>query len=176
MTFDYSPSLTGRVVEVRPLTGADFWELYAVAADPLLWAQHPEPERARLPDFRRFFDTALDQCALAVRDRRTGALIGSSRFANHRPDTRTVEIGWTFLARSHWGGPCNADLKDVMLRHAFNFVDRVVFLVHPANLRSQRALEKIGAVLLGTTLEEERKPYLEFEILSDGYAELATVA
>jgi RimJ/RimL family protein N-acetyltransferase len=73
-------------------------------------------------------------------------IIGSSRFHGFDPDRREVEIGWTFLARSHWGGKANRELKSLMLDHACLFVDRVVFLVGPQNVKSQRALDKIGAV------------------------------
>ena len=58
--------------------------------------------------------------------------------------------GWTFLARSHWGGEYNREMKRLMLDHAFRFVGRVVFLIDSANHRSQRATEKIGAVRAGT--------------------------
>ena len=61
-----------------------------------------------------------------------------------------IEIGWTFLARSHWGGVYNQEMKHLMLRHAFKFVKRVIFLVGPQNLRSQRAMEKIGGVRVGS--------------------------
>ena len=63
-----------------------------------------------------------------------------------------VEIGWTFLARSHWGGLYNGEMKRLMIRHAFRFVESVVFLIGPQNLRSQRAVEKIGAVRDGSRL------------------------
>lgn len=61
-----------------------------------------------------------------------------------------VEIGWTFLARAYWGGVYNGEMKRLMLRHAFRFVDGVVFLVGKQNVRSQRAVEKIGGVRVGT--------------------------
>lgn len=86
-------------------------------------------------------------------DRATGAVIGSSRYHAYDPERREVEIGWTFLARSHWGGATNRDLKAVMLAHAFASVDTVVFLVHPGNVRSQRAVEKLGAVRAGERVD-----------------------
>src|SRR6185436_16385200 len=100
-----------------------------------------------------FADHLASGGALLVLDRRTGAAIGTSRFHGHDPERGEVEIGWTFLARSHWGGRYNGELKALMLAHAFRFVDRVVFLVHPDNVRSQRAVEKFGAVLIGERLD-----------------------
>lgn len=131
---------------VRPLLAEDFDELYAVAADPLLWEQHPERERWREDVFRAYFDDHLaSRGALAVVDRTRGELIGVSRYDNYDVDASEVEVGWTFLARPYWGGAYNADLKRVMLEHAFQSVERVVFLVDARNRRSRRAVEKLGA-------------------------------
>ena len=82
----------------------DFDGLYAVAADPLLWEQHPDRDRYRSESFRRFFDDALASGgALTVIDN-DGVVIGSSRFHGFDVRRSEVQIGWTFLARSHWGG------------------------------------------------------------------------
>jgi N-acetyltransferase len=85
--------------------------------------------------------------ALAAVDRRTHKIIGSSRYFWYGPEPSELEIGWTFLARSYWGGDYNREMKRLMLDHAFTFVDHVIFLVGKTNLRSRKALEKIGAVL-----------------------------
>jgi RimJ/RimL family protein N-acetyltransferase len=84
-----------------------------------------------------------------VIDRGDGDIVGSSRFHGYDEECSEVEIGWTFLARSHWGGRYNGELKRLMIAHALHFVERVVFLVHPDNIRSQRAVEKIGAARVG---------------------------
>ena len=140
----------GDLVELRPLRESDFAALHAAAADPLIWEQHPASDRYREDVFRAYFEDHLASGgALLVLDRRTGAAIGASRFHGYDPARSEVEIGWTFLARSHWGGTVNAELKSLMLGHAFRFVRRVVFLVHPDNLRSQRSVEKLGAVRVG---------------------------
>jgi RimJ/RimL family protein N-acetyltransferase len=145
------PTLVGQLVEVRPLAEEDFGELYAVAADPPLWEQHPEQDRWREDVFRRYFDDHLRSGgALAIIDRSSGGLIGATRYANFDPERSEVEIGWTFLARAYWGGVYNADLKRIMLGHAFESVDTVVFLVGHDNVRSRRAVEKLGAVENGT--------------------------
>lgn len=155
-SFDLQPHLAGDLLELRPLRADDFPALYAVAADPLLWEQHPCPDRCREDVFRAFFaDARASGGALVVTDRSDGRVIGSSRF--HNPGAADVEIGWTFLARTHWGGAFNRELKRLMLRHAYRFVPRVVFLVGPHNLRSRRAVEKIGGVLIGTTVRDGRE-------------------
>ena len=144
------PTLEGELVVARPLRADDFDQLFAAAADPLLWKQHPERERWREDVFRAYFDDHLASGgALAVVDRATGDLIGATRYDNHDPEASEVEIGWTFLARPYWGGVYNADLKRVMVEHAFRSVETVVFLIDAQNLRSRRAVEKLGAAECG---------------------------
>ena len=151
MPFDLQPTLKGELVHLRPLRPDDFDALFAVAADPLIWEQHPQADRYREDVFRVFFREALDSGgALLATDVKDGRVIGSSRFHGYDPARSEVEIGWTFLARSHWGGAYNGEMKRLMLAHAFRFVDHVVFLIGPENHRSQRAVEKIGAVRVGS--------------------------
>ena len=149
MEFDLQPSLTGNLIEIRPLTPQDFHALFQAASDPLIWEQHPENDRHQRAVFQRFFDGAIEsKGAFAVIERKSGRIIGSSRYCNLNPAEREVEIGWTFLERVFWGGSYNRELKSLMLDHAFRFVDRVLFVVGENNLRSQKALQKIGARFL----------------------------
>jgi RimJ/RimL family protein N-acetyltransferase len=146
--FDGQPTLNGTLVALRPLRSEDFADLYAVASDPLIWEQHPARDRHEETRFREFFAEAMASGgALLATDRESQRVIGSSRFHGYSEARSEVEIGWTFLARSHWGSRYNAELKQLMLRHAFRFVDSVVFFVGPENHRSQRAMLKIGGVL-----------------------------
>lgn len=148
--FDLQPRLVGELIEVRPLAADDWESLFAVASDPLIWEQHPARDRYREEVFREFFREALETgSAFVVIDRKTGQIIGSSRYFGFDPQKSVVEIGWTFLARAFWGGEYNRELKRLMLDHAFKFVDRVVFVIGVANFRSQRALEKIGGLRVG---------------------------
>ena len=147
-TFELQPHLIGDLVEVRPLQPEDWESLFAVAADPLIWQQHPASDRYQEKVFREFFREALESGgALVVIDRKTQEIIGSSRYFGFDPDEREIEIGWTFLARSYWGGAYNGELKRLMLDHAFGFVESVIFKIGPTNFRSRKALEKIGGVL-----------------------------
>lgn len=151
VTVDLQPTLRGELLELRPLRPDDWEPLYAVASDPLIWEQHPDRERYRVDVFREFFQGALDSGgAFAVVDRQDGRIVGSTRYHGYDEARREVEIGWTFLARSHWGGRHNGEMKRLMLDHAFRFVDSVVFLVGPQNFRSQRAVQKLGARLAGS--------------------------
>ena len=172
MPFNLQPTLSGDLIVLRPMRPDDFSPLYAVAADPMIWAQHPESTRHEEPVFRRFFQSGLD-CggALVVVDREQHRIVGSSRFHGYDPAAREVEIGWTFLARSHWGGRYNGEMKRLMLTHAFPSVDRVVFVVGPRNVRSQRAVERIGAVRAGVRANERGEESLVYAITSETFAE-----
>ncbi|MDP9266948.1 MAG: GNAT family N-acetyltransferase [Acidobacteriota bacterium] len=154
MTFDLQPRLQGKLLELRPLAPQDFDALYQAASDPLIWEQHPESDRYQRDVFQSFFDSALEsRGAFAVIECKTGRIIGSSRYARLDVEQRQVEVGWTFLERAFWGGEYNGELKALMLDHAFRFVDRVLFIVGENNLRSQRAVEKVGGSVVG---KEER--------------------
>jgi RimJ/RimL family protein N-acetyltransferase len=134
-------------VKLLPLASADFEVLYAVAADPLIWEQHPARDRYKKEVFREFFDTALRTgTAFLVRDRMSSEAIGSTRFYDHNPSDSSIAIGFTFLARRYWGGEYNRSLKQLMLDHAFLFVEKVILHVGAVNVRSQKAVLKLGAV------------------------------
>jgi RimJ/RimL family protein N-acetyltransferase len=168
VSFDSQPTLSGSLVELRPLRPEDYLDLYAAAADPLIWEQHPARNRHEEAGFREFFAEALaSRGALLVTDKEARRAIGSSRFHGYSGERSEVEIGWTFLARSHWGGSYNGELKQLMLRHAFRFVNSVVFFVSPGNIRSQRAMEKIGGVL---EPERDAEGRLVYRITASAFA------
>jgi RimJ/RimL family protein N-acetyltransferase len=151
MAFELQPHLKGRLIELRPLAPGDWDELFDVASDSLIWEQHPEPDRYKKDVFRIFFKEALESGgAFVIIDRQTQHIIGSTRFYGYDPEKSEIEIGWTFLARKHWGGRFNAEMKRLLLNHAFEFVESVVFFVGEENVRSQKAIEKVGAIKVGT--------------------------
>ena len=165
MRFDFQPTLRGSLLELRPLRRDDFAALYGVASDPLMWALHPNVDRYQEPMFRAFFEEDLTSGgALVAIDVATQRVIGTSRFDRYNESRNEIEIGWTFLARSHWGGAYNGEMKQLMLTHAFRFATRVVFVVGPDNLRSRRALEKIGATHSGSRLDDNGEPRVLYEI------------
>ena len=152
---DLQPTLVGEQLLLRPLTESDWDAMYAVASDPLLWEVHPAWDRYKERVFREYFVGAMaSRGALAVIDRATRRIIGGSRYANYVPDRNEIEIGWSFLARTYWGGAYNREMKSLMLCHAFQFFDSVRFNIGATNLRSRRAIEKIGARLDGEYVPE----------------------
>ena len=151
MAFDLQPHLRGELIELRPLAPDDWSQLFTVASDSRIWKQHPESDRYKEHVFRVFFKDALESGgAFVVIDKKTQEIIGSTRFYGYDPKKSEIEIGWTFLARKYWGGRYNREMKELLLDHAFKFVETVAFLVGEHNIRSQRAMEKIGASKVGT--------------------------
>ncbi len=167
MPFDFQPTFKGALVELRPLRPDDADDLFAVASDLLIWEQHLIRDRYKPDVFSTFFlESLTSRGALAVLDCKDGRIIGSSRFHAYNAQAREVEIGWTFLARSHWGRKYNREIKQLMLRHAFRFVKRVVFLIGSQNVRSQKAIEKLGSIRVGSRPDTAGRDSYVYEITS----------
>lgn len=169
---DLQPTLEGTRVTVRPIATSDWDAMFAAAADPKIWELHPDSDRYTEQVFRLFFDGAVDSgSAFTFIDRQNGNVMGSSRYHGYDPVRHEIEIGWTFLTREYWGGSINSEIKRLMVDHAFSFVDTVVFWVDESNLRSRRAMEKIGGVLRdGIQIREGagNRPYVIYEMRKDG--------
>jgi len=168
--FDLQPTLKGELLTLRPLRPEDFDDVYSVASDPLIWEQHPAKDRYKRDVFSALFRESLASggalVAVNSKDRR---IIGWSRFHGYDSAKSEIEIGWTFLARSYWGGVYNREMKLLMLRHAFRFVNTAVFLVGPQNMRSQRAMEKIGGTRAGVRLDANGRESVVFQITRDNF-------
>ena len=165
--FDLQPNLKNDFVAVKPLKETDFDILYSVASDPLIWEQHPNKERYKKEVFTEFFKGALEsKGAFLVFDSKTNQVIGSSRFYDFNENDKSIFIGYTFLAKDHWGSNYNQVLKSLMLNHAFQFVDNVYFHIGANNLRSQKSIERLGAEKIG---QEEISYYGEGKKLNFTY-------
>lgn len=148
MKFDLQPTiLTNDSVVLVPLKESDFESLFAVASDELIWEQHPNKLRYQKEVFKNFFDGAIDsKGAFLIQDRETQEIIGSTRFYDYNQEDNSVLIGYTFMGRKFWGKGINASVKKLLLDYAFQFVDKVYFHVGATNFRSQKAIEKLGAI------------------------------
>ncbi|HQQ95284.1 MAG TPA: GNAT family N-acetyltransferase [Bacteroidia bacterium] len=159
---NWQPELVTPLLNTRALQAGDFDTLFAVASDPDIWQQHPEPERYKPEVFRKFFDSGLESGgALLLRDNKNQEVIGSSRYYGYSSEERTVSIGYTFLAKRCWGHTYNAELKRAMMAYAFMYCESIYFHVGEHNTRSRLAIGKIGGVLQsidkGTALYVIRK-------------------
>jgi RimJ/RimL family protein N-acetyltransferase len=165
MSFDLQPTLTGELIELRPLAREDWDDLFSVASDPLIWEQHPESDRYKEDVFKAFFREAMESGgAFVIMDTKSQRIIGSTRFHGYAPEKSEIEIGWTFLARNYWGGRYNRELKQLMLAHAFKFVENVVFYGGQRNLRSQKATEKIGGMRNGMVQKADHSGRLSLSV------------
>ena len=170
MIFERQPVLTGSLLQLRPLRPEDWAGLFAVASDPLLWAQHPDSDRYKEDVFRQFFADALSSGgALVAIERTSGEIVGSSRYHDFDAERSVVEIGWSFLARRCWGGRYNGEMKRLMLEHAFRTVERVVFIIGPENHRSRRAVEKIGGVYVGVRPDAKGRERVMYELTKPAF-------
>lgn len=139
--------LENEQVILHLLREEDFEALYAVAADPLVWEQHPNRDRWQREVFRSFFNEALASgSAYRIVDKVTGEVIGSTRYYGYEPQPGSVMIGYTFYARNCWGRGINTGVKRLMLDYAFQYVPVVYFEVGATNVRSQVAVGRLGAL------------------------------
>jgi N-acetyltransferase len=145
---EFQPELRGEIVSLSPLRESDFELLFAAASDPLIWEMHPMSTRWQRDVFTAFFEESMaSRGGLCVRDAKTGAVIGHSRYSTEFCEEGEAEIGWSFLTRAYWGGPANRDKKTLMMENAFQFADAIIYRVGDTNLRSRRAVEKLGGIL-----------------------------
>ena len=143
-------NLKNDMVWLEPLKQAHFDELYLVASDPLIWEQHPNPDRYKLEGFTNYFKGAMESGgAFIIRDTTSGIALGSSRYCSYNAANKEIQIGYTFFSRNCWGKSINAAVKKLMLNHAFNYVEKVAFYVGAKNIRSQKAMERIGGIKVG---------------------------
>lgn len=167
-------NLQNDLIQLQPLKENHFEQLYEVASDPAIWEQHPQQDRYKREVFQSFFEGALQSGgAFLVLDNLTGDVIGSSRYYDYNKAEKTIAIGYTFLAKKYWGGAYNGALKQLMLRHIFQYVEAVVLHIGPKNIRSQKAALKIGARKKeGTYYNPDGEERLEYVINKATFREM----
>jgi N-acetyltransferase len=172
--FDIQPILIGDKVMLRPLRNDDWDMLFAVASDPDIWAMHPYKDRYKHEVFEGFFAEAMASGgAFAIIDQSNGKIIGSTRFANYNAEASEIEIGWTFFACSYWRGGYNREVKALMLRYAFPYVDKIVFQIGATNQRSRTAVERLGAKHMSSWQREyngQLDDYVTYKMTADDAA------
>ena len=157
MNFNLQPThLKNQLIQLVPLQETDFEELYSVASDELMWEQHPNKLRYQKPVFQNYFEGAIaSKGAFFIREAKTNEPIGSTRFYDYDKNDNSIIIGYTFIGRKFWGNGYNQALKKLMMDYAFQYVDKVYFHIGAKNIRSQKAIEKIGA----TKIAEQEVTY-----------------
>lgn len=150
MVIDIQPVLENEHAILYPLREEDFEDVYAVAADPKIWEQHPNKERWQHDVFRTFFDGAIQsKGAFKIVDKASGRVAGSTRFYDYNEAESSICIGYTFYATAYWGKGFNHSVKRMMLDYIFQFVSQVYFHIGVSNIRSQVSIGRLGAVKVG---------------------------
>jgi RimJ/RimL family protein N-acetyltransferase len=104
--------LENNILKMIPLLESDFNTLFEVAADPLIWEQHPTNDRYKKEVFQLYFDRAINsKTAFVIIDKLTNKIIGSTRYYDYKPENSSIAIGYTFLAKEYWGAVYNASSK-----------------------------------------------------------------
>lgn len=138
--------LENDLIKVIPLLENHFDQLHAVASDPLIWEQHPIKDRYKKEVFKPFFDTAISsKSSFLILDKKTSEVIGTTRFYDYKPENSSIAIGFTFIGRKFWGGNYNRSTKKLLIDYAFQNVNSILFHVGTENIRSQKAVLKLGA-------------------------------
>jgi N-acetyltransferase len=162
-------TLTGRLVRLEPLSEAHVPDLAVVGQDDSLWAYIPYPPVHSEADMRAWVRDLLARQAkgtdlpFAVVHKEMGRAIGASRYLDIQPANRAVEIGGSWYGRDYQRTAVNTESKYLLLGHAFDDLGciRVQFKTDRRNERSQRAIERLGAVREGLLRHSS--------IMPDGY-------
>jgi RimJ/RimL family protein N-acetyltransferase len=162
-------TLEGRHARLEPLAPHHAEGLCAAGSDPSVWAYLPMVRPAHVEDFRALIDAACvargkgHELPFAIIRRIDNRIAGTTRYLDIQRQNRSLEIGWTWLGAEFQRTPINTECKYLLMTHAFEQLGavRVFFKTDSRNLRSQAALERIGAKREGTLRKHM--------ILPDGY-------
>lgn len=153
MSINIQPTLENEKVVLYPLKEQDFEDLYAAAANPKIWEQHPNKERWQREVFKNFFAGAIQsKGAFKIVDKATGNTIGSTRFYEYNEADNSILIGYTFYTTEFWGKGINHLVKRMMLNYIFQYVSAVTFHIGADNVRSQISISRLG---IAKTAEEQ---------------------
>lgn len=149
--------LESKRVRLEPLAEKHFDELIAVSILSEIWT-HLSIEGYKADELRTALKSALlkkisgEEYPFIIIDKMNNAVIGCTRYMDMMPEHRKLEIGWTWYAPAYWGTGYNTECKLLLLAYAFEELKtvRVQLKTSGKNLRSQAAIQKIGAKYEGT--------------------------
>ena len=152
-----TPTLEGQIVRLEPLAPRHADDLYEASRDPRIWRWLPIVQPEIREEWQAWMEVALErteaglELAFATVLQETGAAVGSTRYLALRPEHRSLEIGWTWLAPSAWGTGANTEAKLLQLEHAFEILGcrRVEFKTDALNEKARPALAGLPAQFEG---------------------------
>ncbi|MEK4084473.1 GNAT family N-acetyltransferase [Psychrobacillus sp. FSL K6-1415] len=157
MKIDTNIILEGDTVTLFPLEMKYKEQVYEAIKNPDIW-KYTWREVKTFDDIEQILLIAVQnkddgkQLPFIIKDKLSGEIIGTTRIGDIDTANRNVEIGWTWLTPSAWRTKVNTECKFLMLQYCFEELKvlRVQFSISGQNIRSQRAVERIGAVKEGT--------------------------
>ena len=146
---DIKNKLENKNFILKLLNKNDFNLLYKIGRNEKIWEQHPENDRWKKEKFKIFFNKGIENKFgfYGIYDKFKNNIIGSTRYYPYSKKKNSIKIGFTFLTPQYWGTDTNLQIKTLMLGYAFNYVDNIYFDIGKNNIRSRKAIEKIGATL-----------------------------
>jgi len=146
---DIKNKLENKNFILKLLNKNDFNVLYNIGKIKKIWEQHPENDRWKKEKFNIFFNKGIENKFgfYGIYNKSNSTLIGSTRYYSYSKKKKSIKIGFTFLTPEYWGSDTNLQIKTLMLGYAFNYVDNIYFDIGKNNIRSRKAIEKIGATL-----------------------------
>jgi RimJ/RimL family protein N-acetyltransferase len=150
--------LEGRFVRLEPLSDAHVSGLAAIGLEESIWRHMPYGPMSEEADIGRWVRDILDRAAggtdlpFAVVHLASGRIAGATRYMDIRPADHGLEIGGTWYGTEFQRTAVNTESKYLLLRNAFEELKciRVQFKTDSRNVRSQHAIERIGAVREGS--------------------------
>ena len=148
--------LESQTVKLMPLEKQHFEELYIAASDKRLWEFIPV-DGSDSNKFNQAYEKALTdretgtQYPFIIYHKHSKKIIGSTRLFEIFPNDRKLEIGWTWIVKEYWGTAINFECKLLLLTFCFETLKavRVQLKTKDANMRSRKAIEKLGAKFEG---------------------------
>jgi RimJ/RimL family protein N-acetyltransferase len=156
--FREPPILSGRYVDLVALSAKHARGLYAIGTDPTIWRWLPESEFSTEHDAKRFVEKALankkrgDEFPFAIIERKTGKVVGTTRYMEIREADKGLEVGWTWYGTEFQRTGINTDAKLLLMQYAFEELGaiRLQLKTDSRNLRSQNAIQRVGGKFEGT--------------------------
>jgi N-acetyltransferase len=171
--FDRQPTLHGPRFRLRPLEASDRDAFISVANDPLIWAEHPEADRADPEKVEGYFADALASGGALVVTNRDGEVIGSSRFEVVDEDGDRILVDHTFLARPYWGSEDYTEVKGLLFDHAFTVCETVQLRIGVDNARTRAAVEELLGAVCVDTVPTPLGDHAVYELSRTAWAERA---
>ncbi|MFD0964095.1 GNAT family N-acetyltransferase [Pseudofulvibacter geojedonensis] len=153
---NYQPILENDFVRLEPLTIKDVNRLILVAQEENLIQHSPSIINSK-ESLSKYIEKAISDrvnktsIPFIIYHKGLNSYLGSTRFGLINNYNKVLHIGWTWISKSIQGTGINQQMKFLMLQYAFEVLEfeKVEFKIDERNIRSRKAVEKIGGTLEG---------------------------